>query len=128
MKKFVNLINTSLINLVVWYYANRHKIIKGLDELGKTCFKLAKILVTSVFIGILLNVASYFFPELPEKIPTIYAFYNGCIVLGEFSVKLSLRFIYLTLTGNQDSWFNEASLAWGDIWKQFIEWLSHIRF
>ena len=54
--------------------------------------RLGRNIARLVVIGILLNIISaYFWPELPERIPTIYSWFDGWLQFGEFAVKMPLK-------------------------------------
>lgn len=81
-----------------------------------------------MIVGIIMNVLCYFYPELPEKIPTIYAIGNGGIVVAEFVVKAGINGLCTIKTGN---WVVFKSAIDGQLsvmLNELAAWLTSLHF
>ena len=101
-------------------------ILNWIDELpnalGRGCLR-------GLIIGIALNIiASYFWPELPETIPTIYEFFNGFVTFTEFMYKAALGGIAALFSGNFMEFGNTMMVELGELWNAFTAWISAISF
>lgn len=91
--------------------------------------RLATGILRGIVIGILLNViASYFWPELPETIPTIYEFFNGFVIVGEFIYKTALGGLAAIFNGTIIEFGNTMMAEIGELWNTFVTWISAISF
>lgn len=92
------------------------------EALGRGCLR-------GFVIGILLNViASYFWPELPETIPTIYGFFNGFVELTEFLYKVALGGIAALFNGTFIEFGDTVMVEISELWNAFTTWISAISF
>lgn len=73
---------------------------------------VAKFLAKCIAIAIILNVISaYFWPELPEKIPTIYGFFNVFLRFGEYLFTFVFGGIASIFNG---TFFEVAAANWAE--------------
>lgn len=104
-----------------------------LSNIASAIAKFAELIGNAIFrgivIGIILNVvAAYFYPELPERIPVIFGFYDGFMQFGEFAVKYALGFVNAFFNGNAIEFYGEINTQFQAMWIQFLNWLSTIHF
>ena len=91
--------------------------------------RLGSGIVRCATIGIILNiVVAYFYPELPERIPIIFGWYDGCMQLAEFSMKSALGMINAFFHGEAIGFYGEVREQLQVMWAQFVNWLSAIHF
>ena len=82
-----------------------------------------------ILMGVIVNViASYFYPEFPERFPIIYGWFDGWLQLGELALKAGLGGTYAFFTGNFGEFWAEYSNAVNEAIQQFYNWLSLIQF
>lgn len=100
-----------------------------LDWLELLPGRLSRGILRGLIIAIVLNIiTSYFWPELPETIPTIYEFFNGFLTVGEFLYKSALGGIAALFNGTFFE-FSDAMMAEiGEMWNAFCTWISTIGF
>lgn len=113
--------------------AKVYKKIKELDNKLKKGFRcllkrLGRLITLSIIFGILLNVAIYFWPQLPEKIPTIYGFYNGVLELVEFSLKTVFGLFASLFNGTFFEFSENMFTEIGELWNAFWSWCSSLTF
>ncbi len=93
--------------------------------------RLSRGIVRCAVIGLILNViVAYFYPELPEKIPVIYGWYDGWLQFVEFTFKAALGYINAFSHGTDEAlkFLGELSNECQNGWMQFVNWLSTIHF
>lgn len=91
--------------------------------------RLSRGLLRALIIAIVLNViARFFWPELPETIPTIYGFFNGFLTVGEFLYKTALGGIASIFNGTFFEFSNTMMAEIGEMWSAFCTWISAITF
>ena len=95
---------------------------RGMDRIVRNIDRL-------ILMGVIVNViASYFYPEFPERFPIIYGWFDGWLRLGELALKAGLGTIYAVFTGNFSEFWTEYSGAVNEAIQQFLNWLSLIHF
>ena len=101
-------------------------ILDWLEELPR---RLSHGILRGLIIAIILNViTSYFWPELPETIPTIYEFFNGFLTVGEFLYKTALGGIAAIFNGTFFEFGDTVMVEIGEMWNAFCTWISTIGF
>lgn len=86
-------------------------------------------IIRCMIIGLILNiVAKNFYPELTERFPIIYGWFDGCMQLGEFAVKSALGWLYALFHGEGSNFYHEISTNFEELLNQFATWLSMIHF
>lgn len=91
--------------------------------------RIARGLTRCLFMAILLNViAAYFWPELPETIPTVYAFFNGFLTIIEWVYKVALGGIASIFNGTFFEFGKSMMAELADMWNAFWAWASAIHF
>lgn len=121
----MNWITNGINRMRNWWNNNHNKIIPALDR-GIT--RIGNNIVRLAAIGIILNLVSVFYPELPERFPVIYDWFDGWLQLCEFALKGSLGFIYSLFTGDVVEFWAEYTDAFKTLWQQFVDWLSSLHF
>lgn len=122
------------INAIRTWWNNNHTNIEqnveqGIRNLAQGLDRLARNITRLMIIGMILNVvASYFYPELPERFPTIYAWFDGWLQLGEFTLKAAIDGIYSLFTGHWGEFWTEYDEAFRELLQQFTNWLSTLHF
>lgn len=100
-----------------------------LDWLEKLPDRLGRGILRGLIIAIVLNVITRFFwPELPETIPTIYEFFNGFLTVGEFLYKTALGGIAAIFNGTFVEFGDAMMVEIGEMWSAFCTWISSIGF
>lgn len=122
----MNWLRNCVRRIRTWWNNNHNNIVptlvRGIDRIVNNIVRL-------IVIGIILNVVSaYFYPDFPERFPTIYAWFDGWVQLGEFAIKASLSFIYSFFTGNLTEFWTEYTDAFNTLWQQFTTWLGSLHF
>lgn len=101
-------------------------ILEWLDRLPG---RLSRGIIRGIIIAIVLNVITrYFWPELPETIPTIYEFFSGFLTVGEFLYKTALGGIASLFNGTFFEFCDTVTVELGDMWIAFCNWISSIGF
>lgn len=104
----------------------RPAVLEWLDSLPN---RLSRGILRGLVIAIVLNVITrYFWPELPETIPTIYEFFNGFLVVSEFLYKTALGGIASIFNGTFFEFSNTVMVEIGEMWSTFCTWISAISF
>ena len=93
-----------------------------------THFSFSRFLRMAIIIAILLNVATYFWPALPTKIPMIYNFFQFFLDIGEVMLKLLLGIIPSIFKWNMLEFLQSAGNEIIEILKAFWTMVSTIRF
>lgn len=88
------------------------------------CRGVSKLMV----MGIVINVAAYFYPELPGRIPTIYTVCNGCIEAVEFAVKTVVYALCTLPNGNWEAFTNGIDSQLSGMMNQLASWLISLHF
>lgn len=85
-----------------------------------------------IVIAIVMNViANAFWPELPEKIPTLYQFFNGSLVFVEWVYKNALGGLYAIFSGGLSGLLQfgaESERELGNLIEMMLHWFSEIHF
>lgn len=90
---------------------------------------IAHCLTRCIITAIVLNViAAYFWPELPETIPTVYEFFNGFLTFSEWVYKAALGGIASLFNGTFFEFGKSMMAELADMWNAFWTWASAIRF
>ena len=89
---------------------------------------VGRVIGKMMLVGIFMNVLCYFYPELPEKIPTIYAIGNGGIVVAEFMVKAGINCLCTIKTGNWMAFESAIDVQLGEMLNQLAAWLTALQF
>ncbi len=90
---------------------------------------LSRGIIRGIIIAIVLNVITRFFwPELPETIPTIYEFFNGFLTVGEFLIKTAFGGIASLFNGTFFEFTDTFMVELGEMWTTFCTWISSIGF
>jgi hypothetical protein len=71
-------------------------------------------------------VATYFWPELPEKVPTIWAICNGTLILMDSFFKIAVEFIKGIVTLSFFDSLREIGNIVHSLWAEFITWITSI--
>lgn len=91
--------------------------------------RLANAIVLGAVTAIVLNViAKFFWPELPEKIPTIYEFFDGFMAVGEFFFKTAIGGIASIFNGTFLEFCDSITAEMHEMWKAFCSWVLSIKF
>jgi len=78
-------------------------------------------------IGIVMHIiAAYFWPEMPEKIPTIYSWFDGWLTFAEYFYRCALKGLYSLFTGNFPTFMKQYSEELRQMWQMFVDWLQSI--
>ena len=122
------------INRIKTWWSNNHEPVEqnveqSVRRLGRGFNRLARNITRLMIIGVILNiVASYFYPEFPERFTIIYGWFDGWLQFGEFAVKAALGGIYSLFTGQWSEFWAEYNEAFQELLQQFTNWLSNIHF
>lgn len=122
------------INRIRTWWSNNHEQVEenveqGVRRLIRGFDRVARNITRLMIIGVILNVvASYFYPDFPERFPVIYGWYAGWLQFGEFAVKAGLNGIYSFFTGHRSEFWNEYNEAFQELLQQFTNWLNTIHF
>ena len=125
--------NTIINRIRTWWDNNYYQVEQNVvDGVGRFCDgveNLARNIVRWMIIGIILNViAKYFYPDFPERFPTIYGWFDGCIEFGEFMFKVALRGIYSIFTGHWSEFWTDYTETVQNLLQQFTNWITTIHF
>lgn len=86
---------------------------------------ICKALWRVFWIGVLLHVAEYFYPEISTKVPVIYTLYDYLMQLLNFLIWTTCKGLYSLFTGTYWSFcHNEWSTALKEGWNSFVYWIS----
>ena len=98
-----------------------------MDRVARGFEHIGAMLVRAIIIGIILNIiAGHFWTELPEKMPTMYAFWNGALELGEFMYRNGFRAIVALFTETTILEVGEVTIAeWNELFQQFTSWITN---
>ena len=111
------------------HYMVRRNVEKAKDLFIKGMNEFARIMVKLMIIGIIVNIiASSFYPEFPERFPTLYGWFDGCLQFGEFIVKAGIYGIYSLLTGHWNSFWAEYDAQFKELMNQASVWFSALKF
>lgn len=102
-----------------------------LSEFWNFLNRLSRGIFRCAVIGLILNViAAYFYPELPERIPTLFGWYDGCMQFLEFAFKAAFGYINAFFHGVDEAYkfLGEFSNEYHELWLQFVSWLNTIHF
>lgn len=121
--------STQFNRIKTWWSNNHVQIKQNVQKLGKCSNKLGKIISRFMIIGIILNVITrFFYPEFPERFPTIYGWFDGWLQFGEFIFKTAFGGIYSLFSGHLSEFSAKFFEALQALWHQFTNWLSSISF
>lgn len=112
-----------------WLRLNQDDINRTSRRITRRLDRITDNFIRMMIIGLILNVvASSFYPELPERFPTIFGWFDGFLQLGEFALKVGLKVIYALFTGHLGEFWDEYKDAFDSMWHQFCDWLANISF
>ncbi len=95
----------------------------------KYLFPIARMITSGIIIAIALNViTANFWPELPDTIPTIYEFFNGFLVLGEYLFKVAIGGLASIFNGSFFEFSAMNSEEISAMWNAFWNWANGIKF
>lgn len=110
-----------------WWKRNSNKVNWILVDLDHFATRLGRNIARMAVIGILLHiVASYFWPELPDQIPTIYGWFDGWMRFAEFAYRCALKGVFSIFTGNFPEFMNQYGSELSMMWQQFLDWLQNL--
>lgn len=114
-----------LANTTDWQKVERNmdRVFAHIDEFA---VRFGRNVGRMALIGILMHVAAYFWPEMPEKIPTICSWFDGWLQFAEFSYRCTLKGVYSLFTGNLPDFMQQYSAELRDMWQMFVDWLQSI--
>ena len=125
-------ISAMVNNIRNWWNTNRQQIRQDLRDsfrrLDRFFDRLSRGILRMMVVSLVLKVASYFCPELPKRIPTIYGWCDGFLQFGEFALRTVLGSLYSLFTGNFKEFWSEYNEAFKELLQQLTTWLSTIRF
>ena len=101
------------------------------DVIANGILRCANALTRMIIIAIILNVVASFCPELPEKIPTVYGFFNGSLDIVEFLYKNAIGGLNAIFTGGISGlveFGNQSINEFGNLLAQAANWFSKIHF
>lgn len=102
---------------------------KNLKQIVRRLSRFASNITTLMIIGVILNVvSSYFYPDFPERFPTIYGWFDGWLQFGEFIFTATLNVIYSFFTGHWSKFWTEYNEAFQELFHQFTNWLNTLHF
>lgn len=97
--------------------------------IAKVLTRISRNITILITIGIILNVInSYFCPELSEKFPAIYGWFDGWAQFGNFVFTVAFKGIYSLLTGHLAEFRTEYTEACKDLFQQFVSWINTLQF
>lgn len=97
-----------------------------IDWVTRFCDRLGTALFRLLILGLILTVVGEAFPEVREKFPTIFAFYEGGAHLVEWLVNYSFRGIYAFFTGHFMEVTHDFYEELGELIKTFTTWISQL--
>lgn len=112
-----------------WFTTKSQKItLEDLcQRLEKAIVRFARLVGKMFIMGIILNIiASSFWPELPEKCPVIFGWFNGWVQLVEFLYETLLKGIYAFFTGEFAEFRQEVVQTGSELFNQFLSWLASL--
>lgn len=129
----MNWLMTQINRIRTWWNNNHATIeqdlLEGTRRLGRGLNRISRNIGRLIFMGVIINIiASYFYPEFPERFPIIYGWFDGWLQLGELALKAGFGSIYAFFTGNFSEFWTEYSSAVNEAIQQFVNWLSLIHF
>ena len=129
----MNWITTQINCLRNWWNNNhaavRQEVADGTRRAFRRMDRISGNIGRLILMGVIVNViASYFYPEFPERFPIIYGWFDGWLQLGKLSLKAGIGSTYAFFTGNFDEYWAEYSNAVNEAIQQFYNWLSLIHF
>ena len=129
----MNWLTTQINRLRNWWNNNhalvRQEVAEGTRRAFRRIDRIAGNIGRLILMGVIINViASYFYPEFPERFPTIYGWFDGWLQLGELALKAGIGGTYAFFTGNFGEFWAEYSKAVNEAIQQFYNWLSLIHF
>lgn len=90
--------------------------------------RIAENIGRLILMGVIVNIIASYYPEFPERFPTIYGWFDGWLQLGELALKAGLGSIYSFFTGSFGEFWVEYKNAVNEAIRQFYNWLSLIHF
>lgn len=91
--------------------------------------KLTRFIGRMIIIGIICNIiASSLWPEFPKEHPAIFGWFDGWLQFGEFLYKAFFKGIYAIFTGNFKGFIIEFAEEAKELFHQFVNWLSMLKF
>ena len=113
-------LNATQQKVHAWFFVHEDDINKCFDRLAKNCGRM-------VTLGIIFNViASYFYPDFPERFPVMYAWFDGWVQLYEFALKSVLKFLEALFSGHINEFWSEYSNDFHLLWQQFVIWITSL--
>ena len=115
--------------LKVWAKIKKIKIRKILKTilcfLKKAIIAIFKFILVSIILGFILNlIGKYLFPELPKKIPNIFAWCEGCLFMLDFTFKMLLKAFVSFFVKDVPFFLDDAYWSeWKTTIQRFISWL-----
>lgn len=132
MAGLINWISTKFEEFNKWWIQNGAEVNESVNNFfrrfNRALDRFARNFTRLVIFGIILNVISIFCPELSEKYPTIFAWYDGFIQVEEFVLKTTLMGIYSLFNGTWNECHANANEALMELWQQFVNWLSSLQY
>lgn len=100
-----------------------------LKKLNPIVNRLIKSIVRMITIGVICNIiASSLWPEFPEEHPAIFGWFDGWLQFGEFVYKSFFKGIYAIFIGNFKGFRIEFANEVKELFHQFVNWLSTLKF
>lgn len=114
-----------LANTTDWQKVERNmdRVFAHIDEFA---VRFGRNVGRMALIGILMHVAAYFWPEMPEKIPTIYGWFDGWLQFAEYFYRCALKGMYSLFTGNFPEFMQQYSTELQEMWHMFLDWLQSL--
>jgi predicted PurR-regulated permease PerM len=133
MNTIINWLSEQINRIKVWWSNNHERVEQNVEHgarrLGRGFDRIVRNITRLMIIGVILNVvASYFYPDFPEKFPAIYGWFDGWLQFGEFAVNAALNGIYSLFIGQWSEFWTEYNEAFKELVQQFTNWLSTLHF
>lgn len=103
--------------------------VKFLEWFKPFSARLAKGIVIGLVIGIIFNVIDHsFWPDLSERMPVLFEFFNGFITFIEFIYKVTFSYLPSLFNGNFFEVAQSVNEEFFEMLKGFWSWMSSITF
>ena len=98
-----------------------------LNLLKKGFCLIFKFIVLSIILGLVLNlIGKRIFPDLPNRIPTIFIWCSGCVDALDFTFKMVIKAIFSLFTDTPFFLDKKYSNEWSSAIHRFISWLQSL--
>lgn len=111
--------------IIAWWHKNENSIRLTISNFFVWLDRFENNIARLAAVGFLLCIVGHFCPELPERYPAIFGWFQGWLRFVEVAYEFTLRFIYTIISGESlVEFYTESQNITRQLIDEFVIWLS----